>query len=403
MEFQGERKAELALALGVQEVRPVDLVTAYGTLANGGKEIPHTSILAIKDAERRERPAALRPAGRHAGRQPAGRLHRHGHPGRQHQQEHQPVLGQVRDHGSRRAPAGDAQDRHQQRRQGPQRLRLHRAADRQGPLDRRVRPRRRRLERQLGQQPGLDGPVPAVLDRRLHLRLAGLPQRGHREVAGDELQAAGGRSGPGQDRPVDRPPGQLGQPRGRRVVHRRRPSPRTGWGRTSAASMSSCTSTSRPGSTGGSKADRDWLRRADRGPGVVGGPDRTRTAYFYQGGFHPYGASWGALVGGRLQACPDTELFRRAHAGRRRGRAIVRAADPGRLGAGGTPLPARQPERVAERAPVDRAIRPAQRGATTDARADAGADARADTRADPVPTPAPTPVPTPTPVAPPPS
>ena len=50
------------------------------------------------------------------------------------------------------------------------------------------------------------------------------------------------------------------------------------------------------------KADRDWLRRADRGPGVVGGPDRTRTAYFYQGGFHPFGATWGALVGGRLRA-----------------------------------------------------------------------------------------------------
>ncbi len=37
MVFQGERTAELALALGVQEVRPVDLVTAYGTLANSGR------------------------------------------------------------------------------------------------------------------------------------------------------------------------------------------------------------------------------------------------------------------------------------------------------------------------------------------------------------------------------
>ena len=50
MEFKGERTAELALALGVQEVRPVDLVTAYGTLANGGKAIGHTTILTIKDA-----------------------------------------------------------------------------------------------------------------------------------------------------------------------------------------------------------------------------------------------------------------------------------------------------------------------------------------------------------------
>ena len=45
-------------------------------------------------------------------------------------------------------------------------------------------------------------------------------------------------------------------------------------------------------------ADRDWLRRAGRGAGVVGGPERTRTAYFYNGAFRPYGNSWGALVRG---------------------------------------------------------------------------------------------------------
>ncbi len=47
MNFQGPRTADLAL--GVQEVRPVDLVTAYGTLANGGKAIGHTTILTIKN------------------------------------------------------------------------------------------------------------------------------------------------------------------------------------------------------------------------------------------------------------------------------------------------------------------------------------------------------------------
>jgi membrane peptidoglycan carboxypeptidase len=50
MRFQTESsRAGLALALGVQEVRPVDLVTAYGTLANGGKYIGHTTILSITD------------------------------------------------------------------------------------------------------------------------------------------------------------------------------------------------------------------------------------------------------------------------------------------------------------------------------------------------------------------
>jgi membrane peptidoglycan carboxypeptidase len=46
------------------------------------------------------------------------------------------------------------------------------------------------------------------------------------------------------------------------------------------------------------RADRDWLSRAARGPGVSGGPNRDRTAYFYNGLFHPYGSSWGVVVGG---------------------------------------------------------------------------------------------------------
>ena len=46
-------------------------------------------------------------------------------------------------------------------------------------------------------------------------------------------------------------------------------------------------------------ADRDWIRRAEKGPGTAGGPERTRTAYFYNPAFHPYGRSWGALVVGK--------------------------------------------------------------------------------------------------------
>ena len=161
MAFQSETTdAGLALALGVQEVRPVDLVTAYGTLANGGKRVAHTTILTIKDRNG-DACRSVRAAGRRAGRQPAGRLHRHGHPGRQHEPERQPVLGQVRASDGQDAPApGDAQDRHEQRRQGPQRLRLHRPADRGGPRRRRLRPRRRRVERQQRQHPGLDAARP---------------------------------------------------------------------------------------------------------------------------------------------------------------------------------------------------------------------------------------------------
>jgi membrane peptidoglycan carboxypeptidase len=52
-------------------------------------------------------------------------------------------------------------------------------------------------------------------------------------------------------------------------------------------------------------ADRDWLRRAARGPGAAGGPDKTRTSYFYNRRFQPYGASWGALTAGEGCGSPS--------------------------------------------------------------------------------------------------
>ncbi|MGP1674277.1 MAG: hypothetical protein ACTS8Z_03560, partial [Candidatus Limnocylindrales bacterium] len=42
------------------------------------------------------------------------------------------------------------------------------------------------------------------------------------------------------------------------------------------------------------KANRGWAARAARGSGVRGGPEGTRTAYFYNGSFAPFGRSWGA-------------------------------------------------------------------------------------------------------------
>jgi len=50
---------------------------------------------------------------------------------------------------------------------------------------------------------------------------------------------------------------------------------------------------------------RDWLRRAAKGPGTVGGPDRTRTSYFYNGSFNPYGRTWGPLVDGEGCGAPS--------------------------------------------------------------------------------------------------
>lgn len=37
-----------------------------------------------------------------------------------------------------------------------------------------------------------------------------------------------------------------------------------------------------------------WIARAKQGPGVAGGPEKTKTSYFFGSGFQPYGATWGA-------------------------------------------------------------------------------------------------------------
>ncbi|MFL5775736.1 MAG: transglycosylase domain-containing protein [Chloroflexota bacterium] len=39
--------------------------------------------------------------------------------------------------------------------------------------------------------------------------------------------------------------------------------------------------------------DRGWQKRAARGAGVRGGPEGTRTAFLYGSGFYPFGRSWG--------------------------------------------------------------------------------------------------------------
>jgi peptidoglycan glycosyltransferase len=55
-------------------------------------------------------------------------------------------------------------------------------------------------------------------------------------------------------------------------------------------------------------ADLDWLNRAKRGPGVAGGVNGTRTAYFYNGVFKPFGNTWGALVEGHGCALPSPSV-----------------------------------------------------------------------------------------------
>ena len=319
MTFRTETtQAGLSLALGVQEVRPIDLVSAYGTLANGGRYIPHTTILTVKDAGGDGRRRAVRAArGRRRSASPAVGVHRDRHPGRQHEPEREPVLGRVRDHerdGDRRPATlktgtnNDAKDLNAYGFIAPPTADGRAAGEYalavgawNGNSD-----NSRSSSRATG-----------LLDRRDDLRLAGLPGRSVEELGDQRLRRAR-RPRPGEDRSVDRacsrPPGgqsvdewfiagteptsgpagralRLGRPRPRRASRR---TSRTGCG---------------PTATG-------WL-----GLVVARAPPAASTGrgrvYFYDGRFTPYGKSWGPFVEGRGCSAADAGADRASRCRRR--------------------------------------------------------------------------------------
>ena len=52
------------------------------------------------------------------------------------------------------------------------------------------------------------------------------------------------------------------------------------------------------------RADVGWEARAAHGQGAAGGPKGTRTAYFYGGGFFPFGQTWGGGGFAPSRSCP---------------------------------------------------------------------------------------------------
>ena len=122
-------------------------------------------------------------------------------------------------------------------------------------------------------------------------------------------------------------------------------------------------------------ANQGWLARADRGPGRIGGPENTATAYFYNPVFNPYGRSWGPLLGGagcQPAASPSPSIDPCASivgldrpVGRTRGLPVALGVD--------------RTDRGPDRAAHGGAHRAA------DARADPGADARAPRQPSPSP------------------
>ena len=138
LQFTGGRQAflqaGLAGAIGTVEVKPIDLTSAYGTIANGGVHVPPRMILEIigPDGEGRVQ-GARSEVGRHARDLTAGRVPRDRHHRRQHGQEAEPDLGgQARclQRQGWRPATGGGQDGHGERRPRPRHVRLPGAGSR---------------------------------------------------------------------------------------------------------------------------------------------------------------------------------------------------------------------------------------------------------------------------------
>ena len=119
-------------SIGTLGVHPIDMISAFGVIGNGGVLMPHHTILKVIGPDGTQvwpRPGAARP--REAGGLGPGGVHHHRHPGGEHGQVHQPVLGQVADHERPQqlhGPPGGVQDRHHQRQPRRAGLRLPRPA-----------------------------------------------------------------------------------------------------------------------------------------------------------------------------------------------------------------------------------------------------------------------------------
>ena len=120
----------ISMGIGTIELHPIDLLGAYGAIANGGVLMPRTTILSVPDSDGNPvypDPAIPMPKPRDVISPQAAYIITD-ILGRQHEHEGEPVLGRVGGLRRRRPPAGRVQDRHDERQPRHARLRLPRPA-----------------------------------------------------------------------------------------------------------------------------------------------------------------------------------------------------------------------------------------------------------------------------------
>ncbi len=305
MTFQTDRtQAGLALALGVQEVRPVDLVTAYGALANGGRAIGHTTILNIQDRTGTDVvPPYQPPVGTQVVSPQAAYIVTDILSGNTNKAIN-PFWGKFAIDGpDRRRPAtlktgtnNDAKDLNAYGYIAPP-TEVDRTA---GDYALAVGVWNGNSDNSLVST--AKAPLFSI-DVSTYVWQGFLQEASATWPVADFTPPPDGLTQAG----IDPWTGLLASPGGPTVkelfITGTEPRSQLPTGICGDAVLTQVGYEARFGNW--LTADRDWLRRAEIGTGTAGGPDRSRTSYFYNGRFQPFGASWGPLFGGEGCGSPS--------------------------------------------------------------------------------------------------
>ena len=307
LEFNPGSVPTPSMAIGTLELHMIDLLGAYGAIANGGVLMPQTVILEVKDHDGEvEYPTSPEPPTGTRGREQAGVVHHHGHPRGQHDRQRQPLLGDVGGLRQGRAPAGRLQDGHDRREQGHRRVRLRRAAegpggagDRRRRLAGQLRRRRRGSPCRRSRARPRCGTTSSPRSRRARRSRSSSGPTGS-STSRSTRGAASGRA-----RAPSRPSRSCSSTARRKgsgattCIPCARSTARPGSCGTRAAparwssATSSTSATSSRASTSGSARTRTGRSARPRGSGVYGGPRRTPTSYFFDNFVVPFGRTWG--------------------------------------------------------------------------------------------------------------
>jgi len=308
MVFQTSRAtAGASIALGVQEVRPVDLVTAYGTLANGGSKVGHTTILTVKNQQGQDAIPPYVPVGKQVASQQAAFIVTDILAGNTNPRIN-PFWGkfEITGPGKKHRPAtlktgtnNDAKD-----------LNAYGFIAPPSDAERTAGQYALAAGAWVGNSDNTEVSTPSKplfsIDVTTYM-WQGFMQEASAKWAIDDFAVPAGVAKAKVDPFTGLKPAAGGQSIDEWFIKGTEPKDSVAPG-TCGEDVLKMNGVYEGRFPNWLSADADWIARAERGPGTAGGVNRSRTGYFYNGAFRPFGASWGAIVAGHGCAGPSPSV-----------------------------------------------------------------------------------------------